>query len=51
MKERSENAATLVAMIVATHRNANGSKLSRTPGSDARTHFSLGTYSLTLLEH
>jgi hypothetical protein len=49
MKERSENAATLVTVIVSTHRNTNGSKLSRTPGSDTRTHFSLGTYSLTLL--
>jgi hypothetical protein len=38
MKERSENAATPVTVIVATPRNANESKLSGAPGTDARTH-------------
>jgi hypothetical protein len=49
--EHSGNTATSVVVIVATPRNANESKLSRTPGSDARTGFSLETYSLTLLKH
>lgn len=59
MKERSESAAspavmivvTPAAMIVTTPRSASGNKPSRTPGSDARIHFSLKTYSLTLLRH
>lgn len=51
MKERFENTATPVAMIVVMPKNSSGNKTSRTPGSDVRTRFSLRTYSRTLLEH
>jgi hypothetical protein len=51
MKEHSENIATPAVVIVTTPRNGSEKKLNRTPDSDARTRFSLKTYSLTLLEH
>jgi hypothetical protein len=59
MKEHSESAATPAVMIVVTPavvivttpRSASKNKPSRMPGFNARIHFSLGTYSLTLLRH
>jgi hypothetical protein len=50
-KERSQNIATLAAVIVAAPKNASGNKVNRMPCSDARTRFSLRTYSLTLLKN
>ena len=50
-KEHTENTATLAAVIAAMLRNTSGSRQSRTLGSDVRTRSSLGTYTLTLLEH
>jgi hypothetical protein len=51
MKERSENATTPAIVIIVVPRNESENKLNWTPGSNARTRFSLGTYSLTLPEH
>jgi hypothetical protein len=51
MKEHTESAATPIAVIAATLRNASGNKPNRTPGSDAKIYSSPGTCSLTSLEH
>jgi hypothetical protein len=50
-KERNESATIPTAVIAAMHKNTSGNKLSRMPGSNTKTRSSLGTYTLTLLEH
>jgi hypothetical protein len=50
-KEHTKNATTPAVVIVATLRNASGSRPRRMPGSDAKTRSSLETYTLTLFEH
>jgi hypothetical protein len=50
-KERTESATIPTAVITAMHKSASGNKLSRMPGSDAKTRSSLGTYTLTSLKH
>lgn len=47
----SVNVVTPNVVIVTTPRSTNENKLSRTPGSNARTRFSLGTCFLTSLGH
>jgi hypothetical protein len=50
-KEHTENTTTLAAMIAATFKNVSEGRPSRMSGSNMKTRSSLGTYTLTSLEH
>jgi hypothetical protein len=49
--EHTENVVIPADVINATLRNPSGNSPSRMPGSNAKTHSSSGTYTLTSLEH
>jgi hypothetical protein len=50
-KEHTEDAAIPTVVVAATLKSVSGNMPSKMLGFDAKTHSSLRTYTLTLLEH